>query len=48
MLVFLRNVLSEIRPRLRHTDVDFLNEREKIGVSSVSTEHHSRRLDRAA
>ncbi len=48
MLVFLRAVLRDTRPRVRDTEVDLRTERGQIDVSSVSIEHHSRRADRAA
>jgi hypothetical protein len=48
MLVFLRAVLRETRPRIRDTEVGLLKMREEIYVGSVSREHRSRRVDRAA
>lgn len=48
MLVYLRAVLRETRPRIRDTELDLPKERKQIAVSSVSPEHHSTRADRVA
>jgi hypothetical protein len=48
MLIFLRAVLRETRPRIRDTEFDPLKERGQTDVGSVSIEQHSRHADRVA
>ena len=48
MLVFLRALLREARPRARFTEIRFPESRETISAAPISVEPTSRRLDKAA
>jgi len=48
MLIFLRALLRDGKPRTRSAEIRYRGRRERVRATPVSIEHSDRRLDRVA